>query len=192
MDILKISTSIRSVILGIFLASFALSSLHAQDRFITRTGSITFESSVPSFEEVKATNEKVTAVLTPSGDIACALNMKGFRFKIRLMEEHFNENYIESEKFPKASFRGKIKDFSIEQLGEEPKTFTVSGTLTIRNQPEEITTQCSLKKEGNKIIFTTNFTTKPETFDIAIPSIVRKKIAEDVDISATFHFAIKE
>src|SRR6187549_3993369 len=83
----------------------------AQDKMITKTGKVTFEASVPAFEEVKAKNETATCVLNPTtGEIASLALMKGFRFKIALMEEHFNENYIESDKYPKATFKGKIEN----------------------------------------------------------------------------------
>ncbi len=175
----------KTVVL-LFLAFLSFQSIQGQDKYFTRTGSITFESSVPTFEEVKATNDKVSAVLTSDGNFACALNMVGFRFKIRLMEEHFNENYIESKKYPKATFKGKLTDFQLSKLSEAFQDFEIKGTLTMRKKAVETTATCSLKMEGGKIVMKTNFRVKPESFAIEIPSIVRKKIAEDVDISATF------
>ncbi len=81
----------------IALCSFA----PIQEKKLTKTGTITFEASVPSFEEVKGKNTAVTCILnTSNGEIAALALMKGFRFKVALMEEHFNENYIESSKFP--------------------------------------------------------------------------------------------
>ena len=86
----------------------------AQDRVITKNGKVTFEASVPSFEEVKAKNESVTCVInSQTGEIASLILVKGFRFKTALMEEHFNENYIESDKYPKATFKGKIENYKI-------------------------------------------------------------------------------
>ena len=86
----------------------------SQSKLITKTGKITFEASVPAFEEVKAKNESVTCILnTENGEIATLALIKGFRFKIALMEEHFNENYIESDRYPKATFKGKIDDFKM-------------------------------------------------------------------------------
>src|SRR5688572_15543260 len=99
----------------IAITAFLLAgSLSAQDKLVTKNGKITFEASVPSFEEVKATNAASTFVLNPkTGEFASLALMKGFRFKVALMEEHFNENYIESDKFPKATFRGKIEGFDL-------------------------------------------------------------------------------
>ncbi len=82
------------------------STLIAQSKYYTKSGSIDFEASVPSFEEVKAKNNTVTSILnTETGEIAALALVKGFRFKVALMEEHFNENYAETHKFPKATFR---------------------------------------------------------------------------------------
>ena len=165
---------------------FGLTSVNAQDKYFTTNGNITFESSVPSFEEVKATNSKVSAVLKSDGSFASLVLVKGFRFKIALMEEHFNENYIESQKFPKSSFSGKIKDFSIDKLTSEFQEFDLEGKLTLRKISQPIATKCMIKIEGNTISLKADFKTKPELYGIEIPSIVRKKIAEYVDVSATF------
>ena len=85
----------------------------AQSKYLTKTGTVNFEASVPSFEEVKASNNSVTAILnTENGEFAALALVKGFRFKNALMEEHFNENYAESDKYPKAVFRGKITNLA--------------------------------------------------------------------------------
>jgi len=86
-----------------------------QTKYLTKTGSLTFEASVPSFEEVKATNSAVTAIMNEeNGEFAALALVKGFRFKNALMEEHFNENYAESDDFPKAIFKGKMTRKSLK------------------------------------------------------------------------------
>ena len=102
------------------------------EKKLTKTGTITFEASVPSFEEVKAKNEAVTCILnTDNGEIAALALMKGFRFKVALMEEHFNENYIESNKYPKATFKGKIEGFDVSKITTSPKEYNIKGKLEI-------------------------------------------------------------
>lgn len=189
MDISKIKQKLTLAVIAGCL--FGLTSAIAQDKYFTTNGTITFESSVPSFEEVKATNSKVSAVLTSDGSFASLVLIKGFRFKIALMEEHFNESYIESQKFPKSSFSGKIKDFSIDKLTAEYQEFELEGKLTLRKISQSITTKCIIKIEGNTISLSADFKTKPELYGIEIPSIVRKKIAEYVDVSATFELIQK-
>ena len=90
-----------------------ISSVEAQAKYIDKKGELTFEASEELFEPVKATNESVTVILnTETNEIASLALMKSFRFKNSLMEEHFNENYIESETYPKATFKGKLSDFN--------------------------------------------------------------------------------
>jgi len=171
------------LILLVLLVNLQIS---AQEKYYTRSGSITFESSVASFEEVKATNTKVTAILKSDGTFASLALVKAFRFKIALMEEHFNENYIESSKFPKATFSGKISSFSIQELTSSEKEFLVKGKLTIKGITKEISTKCFIKIVDGIISLHSKFTTKPEDFGIKIPKIVRNKIAKEVDVSLNF------
>ena len=111
---------------------------------------------------------------------------KAFRFKIALMEEHFNENYIESDNFPKATFSGKIIDFSIGELTNEYKKFTLRGKLSIHGITKKTEIIARVKKIAAVIHISSNFTIVPEDFGIEIPSIVRKKIAKEVDVFFTF------
>src|SRR6478672_4504093 len=105
----------KKLLLLVFLSFTAIT--FAQDKMITKTGKITFEASVPAFEEVKGTNTAATCVLNPkTGEIASLALMKSFRFKLALMEEHFNENYVESDTYPKATFKGKIENFDAAAL----------------------------------------------------------------------------
>lgn len=159
----------------------------SQDKKSTKTGEITFEASVPSFEEVKATNKGVSCILnTQTGEIAALALVKGFRFKVALMEEHFNENYIESGKYPKAIFKGKIENFDASKLTDAPQKFTINGTLEIHGKTKNITSVALIKKSAIKIEIDTNFSVQPEDFDIKIPSVVSKKVAKTVDVKCHF------
>ena len=139
----------------------------AQGRYVTKTGEINFEASVPSFEEVKAKNSNVSAILNSvNGEFAALALMKGFRFKVALMEEHFNENYIESSKFPKA--------------------YTVAGTITMHGVDKLIEVPAIIFIVDNVISMKLRFTLRPEDFNIEIPKIVSSKIAEEIDVLANF------
>ena len=152
-------------------------------KYSTRTGSLKFEASVPSFEEVAAENKSASAVLeAATGDIAVLALMKGFRFKVALMEEHFNESYAETDKFPKASFKGTIEGFSLSKLTGQPKAFTLSGELTLHGKTQKITDSALVSVSGGTITITGNFIVKPADFDIEVPNVVRKKIAEKVTV----------
>ena len=137
---------------------FIMGILNAQSKYITKTGVIDFEASVPSFEEVKAKNNKVSSILNVStGEIAALALVKGFRFKVALMEEHFNENYAETEKFPKASFTGKINDFSIDNLKKNDKTFELTGKITFHGKTVEINEIASIHRDQDTIFLSTLF-----------------------------------
>lgn len=163
------------------------STIIGQSKYYTKDGSIIFEASVPSFEEVKAKSNTVSAVLDiDSGDIAALALVKGFRFKVALMEEHFNESFAESDKFPKATFQGKIDDFSFEKLSSNSKIFTLNGNLTFHGKTVAINPKIAISYDKNSIRLTSNFILIPEDFDIKIPSIVRKKVADTVEVTVNF------
>lgn len=159
-------------------------------KYSTRNGNLKFEASVPSFEEVAAENKTASAVFEPSkGDLAVLALMKGFRFKVALMEEHFNENYVESDKFPKATFTGKIEGLDVAKLTAEAKVFTITGNLTLHGKTKKITDAAKISKAGDKIIIVGSFTVKPEEFDIEIPSVVSSKVADKIAITYNLSLA---
>lgn len=163
---------------------------YAQDKMITKTGVIDFEASVPSFEEVKAKNEAVTCVFnTKTGQIAALALVKGFRFKVALMEEHFNENYVDSERHPKATFKGNVQNFDIGKVSAEGTKFTMKGELSFNGKTKNITTTAVIKRTMNSFILTSEFDLYPNEFDIEIPSVVSKKIAKKIHV--TTHYELK-
>lgn len=156
-------------------------------KLITKTGNIKFQASMPSYEEVAAENKSVSAILDQStGDFASLVLIKGFRFKVALMEEHFNENYMESEKFSKATLKGKIEDFDISKITNTPKNFTLKGDLTIHGKTKPLTVIIKISKAANGVNAIGSFEVKPEDFDIEIPSLVRKKVADKIKINYNF------
>ncbi len=157
----------------------------AQGKYITKTGELQFEASVPSFEEVKAKNNSVSAILnSETGEFAVLALIKGFRFRVALMEEHFNENYIESSKFPKATFRGKIAGFDLSELSETNKEQIVSGVLNLHGQDKEMEIPATLSLVDGNILIELDFVLKPGDFNIKIPKIVSSKIAEEINVTA--------
>ncbi|GGD29353.1 YceI family protein [Flavobacterium orientale] len=160
----------------------------AQDKLITKTGTIVFEASVPSFEEVKAKNEAVSCVLnTTSGEIASLALMKGFRFKIALMEEHFNENYVESDTYPKASFKGTIEDFDYRKIDQNQKEYTVNGKIEMHGKSKQISVTAKIKKTEKGLEFLSNFDLNADDFNIKIPNIVSKKVSKKVNVDLNFN-----
>lgn len=153
-------------------------------KYSTRTGNLKFEASMSSFEEVAAENKTASAVLESSkGDLAVLALMKGFRFKVALMEEHFNENYVESDKYPKASFKGKIEGFDASKLSAEAKPFTITGELTLHGKTKKVTDVAKISKAGDAITIIGGFDVKPGDFDIEIPKLVSKKVSGKIAVT---------
>jgi len=154
---------------------------------ISKTGEIKFEASMPAFEEIAGTNNSVSCVLDQStGDIAALVLIKSFKFKAPLMEEHFNENYMESDKFPKATFKGKIMNFNASKLTAAKTAYDLEGDLTIHGVTKRIKTKVMLSNAGQKVAASSNFSVKPQDYKIEIPALVKDKIAENVKIALNF------
>src|SRR5215203_826750 len=108
--------------------------IKAQDKYFTKSGTITIDATTnASLETVHAVNRTARAVLdTKNGSVLFVVLMKGFEFQKALMQEHFNENYIESDKYPKAEFKGHIENNSaIDYTKEGVYDAKVKGKLTI-------------------------------------------------------------
>lgn len=174
----------RSILLSLCLALAV--SVVGQEKYGTKTGTITFEASVPSFEEVKAKNTNVSAVLdAASGKFAALALMKGFRFKVALMEEHFNENYIESSKYPKATFKGTILNFDGSSISGTEQ-YVIKGTLNLHGVDKSLEVPATLSATDGQMQLSAQFVLRPEEFQIKIPSVVSNKISEDVHVSVIF------
>jgi len=164
----------------------------AQERYIDRKGVIEFEASEQSFEPVKAKNESVTILLNPAtGEIASLTLVKEFRFRNALMEEHFNENYIESDEFPKAIFKGKLEEFAIAKLTDKEQEFKLKGTLKLHGVEKTIMPTLYILKKDEAIYVKGNFIVSPQDFEIEIPKIVRNKIAKEVKVRVDFKLVKK-
>ena len=175
------------IIIGLLMALH----LNAQ-KYFTRTGMTQFKASEESFEPVEAINKSTTAIFdAKTGAVAAQVFMAGFQFDNALMQEHFNENYMDSHKYPKATLKGVLEDFSKARMTAD-SSFTLNGILTIKGIKKEIQTEIFLKEEIDRIYVTTNFSVRPEDFDINIPSLVRDKIAKEIQISIEYELIEKK
>lgn len=156
-------------------------------KMLTRIGEVKFEASMPAFEEVAATNKTASCILDKAtGDFVALTLIKSFQFKAPLMEEHFNENYMESSKFPKATFKGKIVNFDASKITGTKTTYDLEGDLTIHGVTKKIKTKINLTLNGPKITATSTILVKPQDYKIEIPSLVKNKIADSVKVSMNF------
>lgn len=156
----------------------------AQDRFAARTGEISFFSSTP-MEDISAVNHKVTSVYVPStGAIEFAALIKAFEFEKALMQEHFNENYMESNTFPKSTFKGKVVPAAGDDLTKPGRhEVTVEGDLTMHGVTKAISEKGIITTAADGTMQAeSDFTVKPEDYGIKIPGVVRGKIAEQITV----------
>lgn len=164
----------------LFTANFIV----AQDKMRTSIGIINFEASVPLFEEVNAVNKTVIMVIEPeTSSFVCVAVMKDFRFKMDLMQTHFNENYIESDRYPKAIFKGKIGKFDMKDINEIPKEYAIKGKLQIHGRTKDIEVNARFKKVPGGIEITSDFPLYTDDFNIKIPSVIESKISKRVNTS---------
>ena len=170
--------------LFILLLFMTLSMIDGQGRYFTKSGKISFYSHT-SMEDIDATNNQVTSFIdTETGEIVFADLMKSFKFDKALMEEHFNENYVESDKYPKSTFEGKILDYDKSQFEkEEPYEVTIQGKLTIHGETKEIEEKAVLKSTDGNISGTSEFSIDLSDYKIDIPKVVKENIAESLEIS---------
>jgi hypothetical protein len=157
-----------------------LSASIAAQTFITRSGFVGFYSKT-DMEDIKAEHKQVYGAIDMKGKrLAFTLLVKGFAFRKQLMQEHFNENYIESDAYPKASFTGTY-------IGEEKEgalaNVQVKGLLTLHGVTKEIEVPATLHWEGSKITGRATFKLTPSDFNIKIPALVRDKIAKQIDVT---------
>jgi polyisoprenoid-binding protein YceI len=153
-------------------------------RYTTANGQTTFFSSAP-IEDIEALNSQVAAIFDLStGELAFSMLMKDFQFKNSLMQEHFNENYAESDKYPRARFTGTLLTRPDEmQLRNGPRLVYVDGVLTIHNVKRTVRVSGTLQLRGNDLVVTSKFAIAPADYKIKIPALVRNNIAKSIDVS---------
>lgn len=154
---------------------------------------ITFYSKSP-LEDIDATNKGAIVVLnTASSDIQVRLTIQNFKFKNALMEEHFNENYLESQKFPNAVFKGKINE-KVDYTKDGETKVTVTGKMEIHGVTKDETYEGVVIKKGNEITVKCKFKVKVADYNIKVPSLYVKNIAEivDVDVSSILEPFVKK
>lgn len=169
----------------VIVAGLVLSchSLFAQ-KILTRTGKVSFFSST-SIENIEAFNNEVAAAYDASnGDVVFQMAIKGFKFEKQLMQEHFNENYMESDKFPKASFSGKIAEFNKVDLKKNGSyKATAGGTMMIHGVSKAVSIPGTIDVKDGVATFKANFNVALSDYNIKVPSIAEGKIAKSIAVT---------
>jgi hypothetical protein len=164
-----------------FIFSLFCSSQGICQNYTTKTGFIGFYSKTP-LEDVQGENNQVYAVLDPaSHHLAFAVLLKGFIFPKELMQVHFNENYVESDKFPKATFSGTCSG-EMDLSKDGVYQIVVKGELNLHGVTRPLETTAQLEVKNGTVTGSSAFKIKPEDYQITIPGIVREKIAKEMDV----------
>ena len=152
--------------------------------FLTRNAKVTFFSKAP-VEKIEAVNNEVTSVLnTAKGEFGFVVLIKSFKFKKALMEEHFNENYMESNTYPKANFKGNITDLSTVNFGKDGTySVNVKGDMILHGVTKSMEVPGTITISKGNISVTSKFNLKLKDYNIKIPSTVINNISEIVDIT---------
>jgi polyisoprenoid-binding protein YceI len=166
----------------LFLGFLNFQGKNAAPLYVFDSGKITFFSETP-VENIKAETKVYAAALNPdTRKFAFSVQMTSFNFKKKQMQEHFNENYIESEKYPKASFTGEIVE-SIDLLADGKHTINAKGKLNIHGVEKERTLPVSVEIKGGKLSLSSKFQVKLVDHNIEVPSLLVANIAEIIDVT---------
>lgn len=161
----------------------SISGLQAQ-KYFTKQGRVKFFSETP-IESIEAKSNTASSVIDiASGKLQFAVLIKSFQFEKALMQEHFNENYMESKKFPKAIFKGKILDKEALNFEEDGVYSTnVEGMLTVHGVVQEVKLPAVFTVNRGSISAKSVFPVTPQQFEIEIPNVVKDKIAKSIDVT---------
>jgi polyisoprenoid-binding protein YceI len=173
----------------VLLTAFAAS---GQTKFFTKKGKVSFDATAAkSPEQIRAINENAISVIDiNSGAMEFMVSMTAFNFEKALMQEHFNENYVESEKYPKANFKGtvtNIKEVNLSKDGVYP--VNVKGNMTLHGVTKEVTATGSLTTKGGSIVSgKSEFKILFSDFNIEIPKVVTDKLANEAKIKVDVNY----
>lgn len=173
---------ISSVWILLWMLAFSTSA----QKYALENGSITFFSEA-AIENITAKNEKASSIINiQTLDIAFSVPIREFQFEKKLMQEHFNEKYLESEKFPKSTFTGKISGFDNTVKGQQQ--VKAGGKLTIHGVTTAVEIPGIAEVQSDRIILKSKFIVKLADYKIKIPQLMWQNIAEQVEVTVEFTY----
>jgi len=177
-------------IILLFTLLSTVNSLFAQ-RYFSKTGEISFLSETP-IENIEAVSNTASTVIDlTSGKIQWAVLIKSFQFEKALMQEHFNENYMESSEYPKAKFAGTIANPEALKLDQDGTyEVEVQGSLTIHGETQQVTTKAIFTVGDGAIKGNSSLKVKVSDYGIDIPGVVEKNIAPEIDITIAANYEL--
>lgn len=170
------------LVLGVIMVNFS----SVAQKYTTEKTYVSFFSDA-AIEDIKAENTKtIGAFNASSGEIAFSVPIKDYEFEKSLMKEHFNEKYMETEKYPKSTFEGTISGFDLNASGSQK--VVSKGKLTIHGQTREVEIPGTFEKQGENLVMKSKFIVKLEDYKITIPKLLWQNIAEQVEVTVDFTF----
>jgi polyisoprenoid-binding protein YceI len=169
---------------AVFLSCFLISAVGFAQKYTAEKSYISFYSNA-AIEDITANNKKVSSIFdATTSDLVFSVPIEEFKFAKSLMREHFNEKYMESDKYPKATFAGKVTGYDPSRSGmQEAKAV---GKLTIHGISKDVEIPGTLEKIGDKLQLKSKFIVKLADYKIEIPQLLWKNIAEQVEVTADF------
>lgn len=158
----------------------------AQDKYITRNARVQFDATTSSSpEKIEGVNKMGLSVfVAQTGQYEFSISMMAFEFEKALMKDHFNENYVETSKFPKAIFKGFIQDVAKINFAKDGKyPVKVKGSMTLHGETREVTADGILAISGGKITATSTFKLLLSDYKVEIPKLVEDKVAKEATIT---------
>ena len=163
-----------------------LSVIADAQKFVTEKSEVVFFSEA-TMEDIKATNKNASGLFNAgTNEIVFSIPINEFKFKKSLMQQHFNEKYMESDKFPKATFQGTVSGFNKESKGVQ--NATASGKLTIHGVTKDVQITGTIEPKDSKLNMKAVFIVVLEDYNITRPQLLWQNIAEQVEVTATFTF----
>ncbi len=178
------NATIKSIIVTVGLCFVILSAASAQ-KYATKTGKVSFFSQTGA-ERIEAQNNQVNSAMDiTNGNFVFKVLIRGFEFEKALMEEHFNENYLESEKFPNSVFKGKITNLKdIDFTKDNKYKATIEGDLTIHNVTRKVSLKGIIEVKAGDILADAKFNVLLKDYDIKVPNTVINNISETIVVNA--------
>jgi polyisoprenoid-binding protein YceI len=168
------------------LSSLLYCSVCSAQRYQLEASTISFYSEAP-LEDIEAeTNEAQSLFDAGSGEVAFRVPIQSFQFEKALMQEHFNENYLESDKYPNATFEGTLQGFDPDQTGEQ--SVTASGKMAIHGVTHAIEVPGTIQSQGEGWEMQATFPITIADYKIKIPKVVFYNIAEVVEVTVHFTY----
>lgn len=172
----------------IIILLMLLGSMSSQaQKYFTRSGTIRFFSSTP-LENIEAINRQASCIVDlGNGELLAKVLIEAFQFEKALMQEHFNENYMESDRYPSAQFKATLANTAaFDPNSTATQKVLLTGDLTLHNVTKKIEVPGTVISKGDVMEASATFIIKPEDYAIKIPALVRNNIAREIEVSIFF------